>query len=102
MRMKKRHMYTAPPGWATLLWILYAASVLILVRSVFRLIEYGGGRDGYLMRKEVVSSSHNPNIAELMHASLSIVSVRFRRSPHVWRDGGVQCGSPRERIDTLE
>jgi hypothetical protein len=34
------------------LFVLYAASVLILVRSVFRLIEYGQGDDGYLISHE--------------------------------------------------
>ena len=33
-------------NWVRLVYVLYGASVLILVRSVFRLIEYGGGNDG--------------------------------------------------------
>jgi RTA1 like protein. len=32
---------------------LYAASVLILIRSVFRVVEYGEGFDGYLLSTEV-------------------------------------------------
>ena len=31
---------------------LYVASVLILVRSVFRVVEYAQGNDGYLLRHE--------------------------------------------------
>tara|TARA_R110002003_G_scaffold9_36_gene680 strand:- start:7871 stop:8296 length:426 start_codon:yes stop_codon:yes gene_type:complete len=38
--------------WEMQLFVLYAASVLILVRSVFRLIEYGQGNDGYLISHE--------------------------------------------------
>ncbi|KAH7075849.1 putative RTM1-like protein [Paraphoma chrysanthemicola] len=38
--------------WEMQLYALYAASVLILVRSVFRLIEYGQGNDGYLISHE--------------------------------------------------
>ncbi len=37
--------------------VLYAASTLILVRSIFRVIEFAQGNDGYFMRSEVVSSS---------------------------------------------
>ncbi|KAH7162024.1 RTA1 like protein-domain-containing protein [Dactylonectria estremocensis] len=39
--------------WRRLLIVLYSTSLLILVRSVFRLIEYIQGRDGYLQSKEV-------------------------------------------------
>lgn len=37
------------PGWETVLAGLYAASLLILVRSIFRIIEYAQGNDGYLI-----------------------------------------------------
>lgn len=33
--------------------VLYVASVFILVRSIFRVVEYVGGRDGELQSKEV-------------------------------------------------
>lgn len=39
-------------SWESVLWGLYIASVLILVRSVFRLIEYAQGNDGYLISHE--------------------------------------------------
>ncbi|KAH8738425.1 RTA1 like protein-domain-containing protein [Ilyonectria robusta] len=39
--------------WRRLLTVLYATSMLILVRSVFRVIEYIMGRDGVLQSKEV-------------------------------------------------
>lgn len=39
--------------WERQLYTLYGASVLILVRSVFRLIEYAQGNDGYLISHEV-------------------------------------------------
>ncbi|TKX24767.1 hypothetical protein C1H76_2942 [Elsinoe australis] len=38
--------------WERLLGMLYLASACILVRSVFRLIEYVQGQDGYLLRSE--------------------------------------------------
>ncbi|KAL4930261.1 RTA1 domain-containing protein [Aspergillus undulatus] len=40
-------------NWVTLLFALYVVSVLILVRSVFRLIEFIDGYGGYLMTHEV-------------------------------------------------
>ncbi|KAF4205762.1 hypothetical protein CNMCM8980_003812 [Aspergillus fumigatiaffinis] len=39
--------------WRKHLHILYAANLLILIRSVFRLIEYATGNNGYLLRHEV-------------------------------------------------
>lgn len=45
---------TTPGGrWRSLVKVLFASSFLILVRSIFRLIEYVGGSDGYLLQKEV-------------------------------------------------
>ncbi|PBK96439.1 RTA1-domain-containing protein [Armillaria gallica] len=40
-------------SWRTFMYALYAASTMIMVRSVFRVVEYAGGNDGYLMRSEV-------------------------------------------------
>ncbi|MCJ1306220.1 hypothetical protein MMC08_009038 [Hypocenomyce scalaris] len=39
----------APQAWEKYLFVLYAASILILVRSVFRVIEYAVGNDGYML-----------------------------------------------------
>lgn len=40
-------------NWATVLLALYVVSALILIRSIFRLIEYKYGFDGYIMTHEV-------------------------------------------------
>ncbi|KAA8910582.1 RTA1 like protein-domain-containing protein [Sphaerosporella brunnea] len=40
-------------GWITLLYVLYVASALILVRSLFRVVEYAEGNDGDLLKHEV-------------------------------------------------
>ncbi|KAI9158600.1 RTA-like protein [Paramyrothecium foliicola] len=40
------------PGWKKNLGMMYTVSVLIMVRSVFRLIEYIMGGDSYLLRNE--------------------------------------------------
>ena len=39
--------------WRKHMWALYLASALVVVRSVFRLVEYIMGSDGYLMKHEV-------------------------------------------------
>lgn len=38
--------------WKKHLYTLYGGSLLILVRSVFRVVEYGQGNDGYLISHE--------------------------------------------------
>ncbi|KAM7187075.1 RTA1 like domain containing protein [Naviculisporaceae sp. PSN 640] len=38
--------------WMKYLWILYGVSVLIMVRSLFRVVEYLQGNAGYLIRRE--------------------------------------------------
>jgi len=40
-------------SWQKYLKLLYGASLLILIRSVFRVIEYSMGNDGFLLRTEV-------------------------------------------------
>ncbi|PKX88936.1 RTA1 domain-containing protein [Aspergillus novofumigatus IBT 16806] len=39
-------------SWESALWGLYIASALILIRSIFRLVEYAQGNDGYLIGHE--------------------------------------------------
>ncbi|THC90342.1 hypothetical protein EYZ11_010195 [Aspergillus tanneri] len=39
-------------SWEFVMWGLYISSVLILVRSIFRLVEYAQGNDGYLISHE--------------------------------------------------
>ncbi|KAM0106891.1 hypothetical protein ACP6JB_007472 [Aspergillus fumigatus] len=39
-------------SWSTLMWALYAACVLILVRSIFRVVEFVQGNAGFIMRHE--------------------------------------------------
>ena len=38
--------------WQKHMYALYAASMLIMVRSIFRVVEYMQGNNGYLMRHE--------------------------------------------------
>lgn len=43
---------TSTVPWGRYMYVLYAVSVLILVRSIFRIIEYGQGRNGPLQDEE--------------------------------------------------
>ncbi|KAH6896527.1 RTA1 like protein-domain-containing protein [Thelonectria olida] len=45
--------YSVGTPWKLFLWVLYASSVLIMIRSIFRMIEYAGGSNGTLMQKEI-------------------------------------------------
>lgn len=38
--------------WESVLGMLYVTSVLICIRNVFRLVEFIGGQDGYLVKNE--------------------------------------------------
>lgn len=40
-------------AWKRHLWVLYATSALILIRSIFRIVEYLQGNSGYLISHEV-------------------------------------------------
>lgn len=42
-----------PVPWKRHLYVLYATSALILIRSIFRVVEYLQGNDGYLISHEV-------------------------------------------------
>jgi len=44
---------SAHNNWKPYMYTLYIASTLILIRSVFRVIEFSGGNDGVLLRNEV-------------------------------------------------
>jgi hypothetical protein len=43
--------YTVP--WKKHLYVLYGGSVLIMVRSIFRAVEYLQGNDGFLLKQEM-------------------------------------------------
>ncbi|KAK0197509.1 RTA1 like protein-domain-containing protein [Armillaria mellea] len=52
-RMRVVPTLTEKTNWRRLMHVLYAASTMILVRSIFRVIEFAQGNDGYFMRSEV-------------------------------------------------
>ncbi|KAJ6120884.1 hypothetical protein N7523_005164 [Penicillium sp. IBT 18751x] len=59
-------------SWVTVLMALYVVSALILIRSIFRLIEYKYGFDGYLMTHEVFGYIFD---ALLMFVAMVVMNV---------------------------
>jgi len=60
-------------SWHTLMWALYGACVLILVRSIFRVIEFVQGNDGSIMRSEYLLYIFDGTLMVLMGAILGVV-----------------------------
>ncbi|ODM18860.1 hypothetical protein SI65_05477 [Aspergillus cristatus] len=60
-------------SWHMLMWALYGACVLILVRSVFRVIEFVQGNDGYIMKTEPLLYVFDGALMVLMGAILGMV-----------------------------
>ncbi|KAL8853550.1 MAG: hypothetical protein Q9221_001536 [Calogaya cf. arnoldii] len=55
LRLRKqptRESYAGDVKWQKMLSVLYAVSAIILVRNIFRVVEYIGGNDGPLLRVE--------------------------------------------------
>lgn len=59
-------------NWVTVLLALYVVSALILIRSIFRLVEYKGGFGGYLMTHEVFGYIFD---ALLMFVAMVVMNV---------------------------
>ncbi|KAF9044610.1 RTA1 like protein [Hymenopellis radicata] len=53
VRMQKYKVPVEQENWTRLMYVLYASSGLILVRSVIRMVEFGQGHDGSLISNEV-------------------------------------------------
>ncbi|GLI74920.1 hypothetical protein PoHVEF18_003169 [Penicillium ochrochloron] len=52
-RFTNKHGSIWPRDWRGVLFACYSASVLILIRSVYRLVEFVQGNDGYVISHEV-------------------------------------------------
>jgi magnesium-transporting ATPase (P-type) len=59
-------------SWEFVMTGLYVASVLILIRSIFRLIEYAQGNDGYLISHEVFMYVFDSTLMFLAMIAMSI------------------------------
>lgn len=74
-RKAKEHLAKMPTNivWKKHLYVLYAVSVCIFVRSVFRIIEYIQGNDGYLLRHEVWLYIFDATLIFTVCAAMNIV-----------------------------
>ncbi|EHA26072.1 hypothetical protein ASPNIDRAFT_171417 [Aspergillus niger ATCC 1015] len=90
--------YSLEINWKKLIWVLYSASVLILVRSIYRLIEYIEGFGGYLLSHEVYLYVFD---ALLMFAVMLIFHVVHPSELNAWlKSGGlVSKGFRFERLN---
>ncbi|KAK3693198.1 RTA1 like protein-domain-containing protein [Podospora appendiculata] len=52
-RKPTQRTYSVTTPWQQFIMALYAASILIMVRSIFRMIEFSAGRNGTLQNNEV-------------------------------------------------
>lgn len=71
----RRHLSSLPPTitWKKHLYVLYFTSILILIRSIFRVIEYLQGNDGYLLSHEVYLYIFDALLMFSVMASMNIV-----------------------------
>lgn len=93
-----------PRDWRGLLFALYSASVLILVRSVYRLIEFSQGNNGYLISNElflyvfdaammflvmVVMNAFHPSI--VLRSNEGVPTEESKQTPNISELREVQC-----------
>lgn len=63
--------------WESLMWGLYVACLLILVRSIFRVVEFVEGNDGSIMRREYLLYIFDACLMTLAGVVLSLVFPGF-------------------------
>lgn len=81
--------------WKRHLCVLYAVSILILVRSIFRVVEYIQGNDGYLISHEVFLYVFD---AILMAAVMAVLFVFYVGDLDKALKGGLEAG----RLDSSD
>lgn len=81
--------FDAELPWKKHLYTLYAVSSLILVRSIFRVVEYAMGQDGYPLTHEWTLYIFD---AVLMFAAMVIYGVFFPSELRVERPKSVESG----------
>ncbi|KAL8711252.1 MAG: hypothetical protein Q9220_004397, partial [cf. Caloplaca sp. 1 TL-2023] len=61
--------------WRRCIRTLYAASVLIMIRSVFRVVEYAQGNDGYLLRRELWLYIFDASLTAIVMLCFNVVQL---------------------------
>jgi hypothetical protein len=74
-RKAKDHLAKVPADitWKKHLYTLYVISIFIFIRSIFRVIEYIQGNDGYLLRNEVWLYIFDAALIFMVCAAMNIV-----------------------------
>jgi hypothetical protein len=99
-RILKSSADFAPSGkgfleWKKILHMLYYTSILIMIRSIFRLVEYIMGNNGYLLRHEWTMYVFD---VVLMVGVMGIFYVRYPSSLKVNKEDGEGRGSMAEGL----
>jgi hypothetical protein len=94
-RLKKdptRESYSTKAPWRQTLFMIYTISALIFARSIFRVVEYIQGIDGYSM-------GHEWTLYTFDAVPMFVVAVAF----WIWYPGYIQSASGEfETVDTVE
>lgn len=87
-----------PRDWRGLLYACYVVSGLILVRSIYRLIEFAQGNDGYLIDHEVFLYVFDA----VMMVIVMVIMNSFHPSAILQSDGSEHCPSEGSSLDALK
>lgn len=108
----KSHSYSSTVGsstvetkltWESLMWGLYIACLLILVRSIFRVVEFVEGNDGFIMRTEYLLYIFDACLMALAGIVLSVLFPGFLlRGDNLERSSMAQSVSSGESISQLK
>jgi uncharacterized membrane protein len=83
--------------WEAVMWVLYIACLLILVRSVFRVVEFVEGNNGFIMRREYLLYIFDACLMSLTGIVLIIVYPGCFIAQGRKRDSGLQLVATEER-----
>lgn len=85
--------------WERHLYVLYATSALILIRSIFRVVEYLQGNDGYLISHEVFIYCMD---ALLMAITMAIFAVWYVGDIQPRKENREEARYPMEHVDSYD
>lgn len=102
-RVKRRMSRNVPlssgrrKSWESIMWALYAACFLILVRSIFRVAEFVEGNDGFIMTREYLLYIFDACLMSITGIVLAVVYPgSFLGRDGDKRESAVQLISPDE------
>src|SRR5262245_12457580 len=78
--------------WQKLIWVLYLTSLLIMVRSVFRMIEYAEGNDGELLKKEIYIYLLDATLMVIVAGVFTVHHPSGVLREYAVLDGGIETG----------